>query len=66
MAQVEIDLIHKGIKTKKPIFLLGKLIKFVEIDLIHKGIKTDMAVAFDLHVFGKQVEIDLIHKGIKT
>ena len=36
---VEIDLIHKGIKTPASVSFMT-LKEFVEIDLIHKGIKT--------------------------
>ena len=60
---VEIDLIHKGIKTDT----IRHCVKcfFVEIDLIHKGIKTsDRRTCRPALV--RCVEIDLIHKGIKT
>ena len=63
-AAVEIDLIHKGIKTKSVLLRESQVRVFVEIDLIHKGIKT-VAVAVRVAI-GAVVEIDLIHKGIKT
>ena len=59
---VEIDLIHKGIKTPRQ---LPPLPPLVEIDLIHKGIKTIHVLA-PLRFSSLLVEIDLIHKGIKT
>ena len=37
---VEIDLIHKGIKTSYRPSYIPPLVIAVEIDLIHKGIKT--------------------------
>ena len=61
---VEIDLIHKGIKTRAGMgdsfYAIGK----VEIDLIHKGIKTRPPPRSGPDA--SRVEIDLIHKGIKT
>ena len=61
---VEIDLIHKGIKTPASVSFMT-LKEFVEIDLIHKGIKT-MVFRISLYISSPRVEIDLIHKGIKT
>ena len=64
-AAVEIDLIHKGIKTVTT--LSGKIVTLpVEIDLIHKGIKTLCVEHLRCSVHYVRVEIDLIHKGIKT
>ena len=40
---VEIDLIHKGIKTSAYRMSCGRQVR-VEIDLIHKGIKTGTVV----------------------
>ena len=37
---VEIDLIHKGIKTLRLMSAMADHAEAVEIDLIHKGIKT--------------------------
>ena len=37
---VEIDLIHKGIKTIVAVLFIAVSLEQVEIDLIHKGIKT--------------------------
>ena len=37
---VEIDLIHKGIKTARKVARIASRMAGVEIDLIHKGIKT--------------------------
>ena len=63
---VEIDLIHKGIKTSKSTSSMRKMPPCrVEIDLIHKGIKTVVPSA-PARLHGTGVEIDLIHKGIKT
>ena len=39
-SSVEIDLIHKGIKTSDHKGLSQDTVAKVEIDLIHKGIKT--------------------------
>ena len=39
-AAVEIDLIHKGIKTDEKDYAVSPSCGRVEIDLIHKGIKT--------------------------
>ena len=61
---VEIDLIHKGIKTRFIQLAFPSTVREVEIDLIHKGIKTSSTVRLILLV--AFVEIDLIHKGIKT
>ena len=63
---VEIDLIHKGIKTLSSIFLKIFFSLSVEIDLIHKGIKTQCQKVQIHRQRMPQVEIDLIHKGIKT
>ena len=60
---VEIDLIHKGIKTLICENVYCHSLVIVEIDLIHKGIKTEGQADI---VPDAKVEIDLIHKGIKT
>ena len=64
MSTVEIDLIHKGIKTSGRVSRVEVRVVPVEIDLIHKGIKTAPA-AVNSSTY-PAVEIDLIHKGIKT
>ena len=64
--RVEIDLIHKGIKTLHGhTGITESLHAVVEIDLIHKGIKTPTRCGM-LATASGVVEIDLIHKGIKT
>ena len=63
---VQIDLIHKGIKTGRISLPNLAMRSFgVQIDLIHKGIKTDFNFEGS-GVSGSSVQIDLIHKGIKT
>ena len=64
---VEIDLIHKGIKTGSGTPVVYKVNLDVEIDLIHKGIKTRTPRTVMMTPSrASRVEIDLIHKGIKT
>ena len=62
--EVEIDLIHKGIKTRLHFVISVASSNRVEIDLIIKGIKTKRRRS--LAYVPLHVETDLTHKGIKT
>ena len=52
-AAVEIDLIHKGIKTRKLRSAFCSTFSGVEIDLIHKGIKTALILLLILLLLWK-------------
>ena len=52
--KVEIDLIHKGIKTHRLRLWIEERPTTVEIDLIHKGIKTTLHKSPKGHTAGRR------------